>query len=315
LNRKGHFIGGIEMSGNKSSRRTFLKAAAAAGVVTTTAGLLPASVSLANENSTNEKNEVVFNPKWTCSSVNYSSLSLEEACQRIASLGYEAIDVWDSIEGYLECPHLAEIAEKYHAEGFKKLLEKYHLNLGSFTVYAAKYPKFAGLLGQCGGGLAVQGSQTGGLTGNVTADMKKFLEGLKPELELCERYDSRLAIENHSGDCLLNRIDTFKAFVDLNDNKRLGIAFAPYHVQHNGESVADAIRTCGKQLFFVYLWTNEAGEKQMPGIGTTDVADWFAALRDIQYDQVVTPFMHDHPGPDRMDELHRQSLKYLKTFV
>ncbi|MCL2347626.1 MAG: sugar phosphate isomerase/epimerase [Planctomycetaceae bacterium] len=311
---------------NHPSRRSFLKAAAATAVAATTAGLLPTSPSLANENLAenpeNGKNETIFKPKWVCSSVNYSSLPLEEACQRIASLGYEAIDVWDSIEGYLECPHLAEIAEKYHAEGFKKLLEKYHLNLGSFTVYMAKYPKFAKLLGQCGSGgdgpcsrLAVRGSQVGGLTGNVTNDMKKFLEGLKPELDLCERYDSFLAVENHSGDCLLNRNDTFKAFVDLNDNKRLGIAFAPYHVMHNDESVADAIRICDKQLFFVYLWTNELGEKQMPGIGITNVADWFVALREIKYDKLVTPFMHEHPDPARMDELHRQSLQYLKSFV
>ena len=63
--------------------------------------------------------------------------------------------------------------------------------------------------------------------------MKQFLESLKPELELAEKYDSYLAIENHSGNSLLNFVDSIKAFTDLNRHPRLGIALAPYHIQRN----------------------------------------------------------------------------------
>jgi hypothetical protein len=64
--------------------------------------------------------------RYTCSSVNYASLSLEEACRRISDLGYEAIDIWDSIPTWLKCPHLQYAAEVLEADGLTKLLEKYH---------------------------------------------------------------------------------------------------------------------------------------------------------------------------------------------
>ena len=57
--------------------------------------------------------------------------------------------------------------------------------------------------------------------------MKLFLESLKPELELAEKHNCTLAIENHSGKSLLNKLDSFRAFTDLNQHPRLGIALAP----------------------------------------------------------------------------------------
>ena len=141
------------------------------------------------------------------------------------------------------------------------------------------------------------------------------MEELKPSLALCEEHNTYLAIENHSGGSLLDKIDTLKAFVDLNRHERLGIALAPYHLMHHGESVAEAIRVCGSQLLFIYFWTNEPGEKQMPGVGETDVSDWFRALKDIGYSRYLNPFMHQEPEPDRMSELHRISRRYLdKTY-
>ena len=250
-------------------------------------------------------------PLYSCSTVNFTSLSLEKTCERIAALGFDAVDIW----GYFgACHHLQELANDLKAEGLKTLLEKHRLKLGSFSVYGTTYSAYAKLLGQCGGGIAVRGSRDR-RKDSVTEDMKDFLEELKPDLELCEENDSYLAIENHSGGALLDQTDTLKAFVDLNRNKRLGIALAPYHLMIHRESVADAIRICGSQMLFIYFWTNEEGEKQMPGVGQTDVSDWFRALNDIKYPHYITPFMHHEPEPDRMAELHRITRRYLdKTF-
>jgi sugar phosphate isomerase/epimerase len=190
------------------------------------------------------------------------------------------------------------------------LLEKYHLKLCGFTVYTAGYAKYAELLGQCGGGVSIQGSRSPSAD-SLSADMKKFMEELKPAVELCEKHHFYLLIENHSGKTLLNTLDSLKAFVDANTSERIGIALAPYHILVNKESVAEAIRICGKQLRFIYIWSNEPDEKQMPGVGTVDMKDWIAALNEIGYSHAFTPFMHHEPAPDRMDELHRQSLKYL----
>ena len=282
------------------SRRAFLQTTLQTTVAGGLLASLPVSALWAEDRQPPKK------PKFSCSTINFTSLPLDQACERIAALQFDAVDIW----GYLGCQHLKEVADHLKAEGLKALLERHHLKLGSVTVYGATYPPYAKLIGECGGSIVVRGSRRR-RKDNVTEDMKDFLEELKPELALCEEHDSYLAIENHSGGDLLDRTDTIKAFVDQNQHKRLGIALAPYHLMHHRESVADAIRICGKQLLFIYFWTNEAEEKQMPGIGQTDVSGWVRALKEIEYAHFITPFMHHEPAPDRMAELHRTTRQYL----
>ncbi len=150
-------------------------------------------------------------------------------------------------------------------------MAKHNLKLSAMTCYFVGYRKYAELLGKVGGGVAVRESRFGQVT-NLQTEMKAFFEQLKPDLELAEKYDSYLAIENHSGQTLLNSRDSFKAFMDMNPSRRIGIALAPYHLQVAGISVADIIATVGKQLFFFYAWQNGEGLNQLPGIGPTDCA-------------------------------------------
>ena len=128
--------------------------------------------------------------------------------------------------------------------------------------------------------------------------------------ELAEKYNSYLAIENH-GHALLNTVDSLKAFTDLNKSKRIGIALAPYHIQGLKESVPEAIKICGKQLFFFYAWQKQAGLKQLPGVGTTDFVPWIEALAEIKYKGFVNPFAHMHPGTDIMTANLAKSKDYL----
>jgi len=131
--------------------------------------------------------------------------------------------------------------------------------------------------------------------------MKAFLEQLKPQLELAENFNSRIAIENHA-DSLLNSKDSFKAFVELNRNPRLGIALAPYHLQAAGISVEEVIGVVGKQLLFFYAWQHAKGTKQLPGVGPADFTPWIATLARAGYAEYVNPFMHGHPDPDEMSK-------------
>lgn len=278
-------------------RRDFLKSAAAL-----VAGGMVISGVDARAASTNTK------IRYSCSSINYASLPLSEACKRISALGYEAIDIWS---GHAGCPHLDSVLNEYKVAGLKKMLADNNLKLYSFSTYAGGYHRYAELLGECGGGVAVQGSAAPVAKDELKSAMKRFIEETKPLVELCEKHDSYLAIENH-GDALLNTTDSLKMFVELNQSPRLGIALAPYHLLNLKESVPDAIRVCGKQLFFIYMWQNEQGENQMPGVGSQKMGDWLAALAEINYKWYVTPFMHGEPEPGRMDELHKISLKYLK---
>ena len=65
--------------------------------------------------------------------------------------------------------------------------------------------------------------------------------------------------------CWMNSLDSLRAFVELNEHPRLGIALAPYHIQGLGASVEEAIEICGKQLLFFYAWQRAGDTGQLPG--------------------------------------------------
>jgi sugar phosphate isomerase/epimerase len=251
-------------------------------------------------------------PPWTlrcsCSSINFSSLPIEQACQRIAALGFEAIDIWSAHAG---CPHLDDVANRLGPTGLKDLLARHQLKLYAFTVYTGGYRRYAELLGQAGGGVAVRDSAGPCEPSELTARMKAFLEGLKPEIELAEKYNSYLAIENHRT-ALLHTLDSLRTFCDLNRHPRVGLALAPFHLQSIQASVEQAIAIAGRQLFFFYAWQQASDEQQLPGIGPTDCAPWLAALAKANYRWYVTPFMHHQPPPDAMSAALARSRDYLK---
>jgi len=251
-------------------------------------------------------------PAWRCrlstSSILFKDLSLEEACARIAALGFEAVDIWSA---YDKCPHLDDAAARLGPGGLKTLLAKHRLELCAFSVYVGGYPKYAELLGGVGGGVAVQGSAGPCKPDELTAKMRAFLESLKPQLELAEKHNSRLAIENH-GDALLHSLDSFKAFVDLNSSPRLGLALAPYHLQAIGAPVAETIRICGRQLLFFYAWQNQPGIAQLPGHGPADFTPWLRALAQANYRGFVNAFMHGAVEADTMSAALAKTRDYLK---
>ena len=246
--------------------------------------------------------------RLSCSSINFSSLSIEEACARIAALGFEAVDVWSAHAG---CPHLDDVLDRLGPDGLKDLLAKNKLKLYAFSVYRGGYPRYAELLGKCGGGVAIRGSAGPCDPKELVPRMKAFLEALKPEIELAEKHDSYLAIENH-GHALLDSLDSFKAFVDLNKHPRLGVALAPFHVQGFEQSVEEAIAALGKQLFFFYAWQRAPGLGELPGHGPTDFTPWIAALAKADYRWYVNPFMHHEPEPDEMSKALAKARDYLQ---
>ncbi len=238
-------------------------------------------------------------------------LPIEQACERIAKLGFEAIDIWSAHES---CPHLDDVAKRLGAEGLKKLLAKHKLKLFAFSVYRGGFERYAELLGKAGGGVAVRGSTGPCKPEELTGRMRQFIEGLKPLVEQAEKNNSYLAIENH-GNALLDSLDSLKAFVDVNNSKRLGIALAPYHIQtlKASASVPEAIRICGKQLLFFYAWQHYGDSKQLPGIGPMDMTPWIEALAKIRYRGYVNPFMHGHPEVEVMVANLAKSRDYLKA--
>ena len=246
--------------------------------------------------------------RLSTSSIHFKDLPIEKACERIARLGSEGIDIWCA---YDKCPHLDDVAARLGPVGLQALLAKHKLKLFSFSVYLGGYAKYADLLGAAGGGVAIQGSSKPCPPEELTAKMKSFLDGLQPLVELAEKQDSYLAIENH-GNALLDSLDSFKAFTDLNRYPRLGIALAPYHLQAIGASVEEAIRIAGSQLLFFYAWQKQDGINQLPGHGPTDFKPWLAALAKTDYRSFVNPFTHGHIEPDAMTAALAKSRDYLR---
>ena len=286
---------------NGLGRRDFLKGlgAAAASRSLQAASTAPSSM---------PANTSTWQMRLSTSSIHFAELPIEKACARIAQLGFEAIDIWSAHEG---CPHLDDVASRLGPNGLKELLAKHKLKLFAFSVYQGGYARYAELLGQAGGGVAVQGSAGPCKPEELTARMRQFIESLKPAVELAERHNSYLAVENH-GAALLDLLESFKAFVDLNTAPRLGIALAPYHLQALGASVPEAIRICGKQLFFFYAWQQQPDSKQLPGVGPTDMMPWMQALAEVRYRGYVNPFMHGHPSTDLMTANLATARDYLK---
>lgn len=100
--------------------------------------------------------------------------------------------------------------------------------------------------------------------------------------------------------------------MDLNTSKHLGIALAPYHVQGNRASAEEAIRLCGRQLFYFYAWQKADGFGQLPGHGPADFAPWLRALAAIPYRGYVNPFMHGDAEAEVMAHALAKARDYLR---
>jgi len=258
--------------------------------------------------SANSKGKKKWPMRLSTSSIHFMQLPIEQACEQIAKLGFEAVDIWSAHEG---CPHLDDVLKRLGPDGLKKLLARHKLKLFAFSVYSGGYKRYAELLGKVGGGVAVRGSSGAVKPEELTSKMKQFIESLKPLVELAEENKSYLAIENH-GNALLSTLDSFKAFTDINKSKHLGIALAPYHLQGINASVPEAVKISGKQLFFFYAWQRAEANEQLPGVGPTDMMPWVEALAKIRYRGYVNPFMHGHPSAEIMAANLAKSRDYLE---
>jgi len=139
---------------------------------------------------------VVEGEKWTmrlsASSVAFTKLPIEDACQRISALGFEAIDIWCPFRG---CIHLKDVAERPGANGLQALLAKNKLKLNAFSVCTTGYQAYAQLLGDVGGGVTVCGSQGGLPKGDeLTKRMKALGKSRAHLLECGEATGARFDI-------------------------------------------------------------------------------------------------------------------------
>jgi hypothetical protein len=91
------------------NRRNFLKAVGLSGAVV----IGTPSLSTTAQNSNADKK---WQMRLSTSSIHFMQLPIERACEQIAKLDFEAIDIWSAHEG---CPHLDDVAGRLGAEGQK----------------------------------------------------------------------------------------------------------------------------------------------------------------------------------------------------
>ena len=247
-----------------------------------------------------------FNFNYTLSSAMYGEMPLETILPEVTKSGASSIDIWCRPHGNQR----EQITETGDAP-FQALLKQHQTKLGVST----RYP--LGPFGlddeirwmkQFGGGIIVTGS--GGpknpAGAEAKAGIKKFLESMKPHVDLAAENHVTIAIENH-GNQLLFHPDSIRYFAEFNSSPNLGIALAFHHLHTWADQIPTLIRELGDtQIPFTYFQEHSEGMhkkapkeiemQQLPGYGGgLDYHPVVAAFRDINYTGLAEIFMHPVP--------------------
>jgi sugar phosphate isomerase/epimerase len=234
----------------------------------------------------------------------YGYTSLGEIMPEVRKIGASAIDVWPKVHGS-QREQLDEMGE----EAFAELLQQHNVSLGCITQYKLgpfglqNEMRLASRL-NCGA-MVTGGKGPIGLKGTeLKSAVAAFVEKMKPHLATAEQSNVTIAIENHANN-LVESPDSLKWLAELRPSTHLGIAFAPYHLPQDAESLAALIRSLGDSIAVFYAWQHGMGcmkklpkEQellQMPGRGELNFTPMLEALRDIDYSGWTEIFMHPFP--------------------
>lgn len=235
----------------------------------------------------------------------YGSLPLAEILPEVKKTGAGAIELWPRKHGSQR-----EELDAMGEEAFASLLQGHGVGFGGTTRYDLGPFKLADeirLVRRLGGSYIV----TGGAGDykvppeQLKANVRDFVEKMKPHAALAAENGVTLGIENHVN----NLIDTPDSLRWLADFSRevpgLGIALAPYHLPQDPGLLAELIRHSDRKLTLFYAWEHGRGcmkpmpkdeeLQQMPGRGPLDWKPLLQALRAIDFRGPTEIFMHPTP--------------------
>ena len=234
----------------------------------------------------------------------YGYTKLAKILPQVAKTGATAIDIWPRPHGN-QREQLDEMGEGR----FGELLEQHGVSLGCITQY--KLGPFGlrdemRLAQRLGCRTIVTGGR--GPVGLSGAELKqavgRFVEQLRPHLEVAAATGVTIAVENH-GNNLIDSPASMRWLMELSPSENLGIALAPYHLPQDTKLLSQLIRDLGNRISVFYAWQHGMGcvrklpkEQellQMPGRGALDFTPLLAALRDIDYHGWTEIFMHPVP--------------------
>ncbi len=292
------------LANESSTRRQFLDSALRTATVVAGCGLGPLATRAEKGKRVAASDQQTFALKYMVGSCLFGTTALSEIVPRIAETGARAIDVWPLPHG-----NQREQIDDLGEDALADLLTNHGVTLGCITQYKlgpfalepemqlAKRHRCRTIVTGGRGPTDVRGR-------DLKTAVGKFVEQMKPHLDVAERLGVTIAIENHSHN-LIDSPDSLKWLVELCPTDHLAVALAPYHLPQNETAISQLIRDLGNRIAVFYAWQHGMGctERlpkeeellQMPGRGRLDFAPLLAALRDVGYTGWTEIFMHPVP--------------------
>lgn len=250
--------------------------------------------------------EAPWKLNYMLASAMYGNLMLAEILPEVKKTGATGIELWPKKHGTQR-----EEMDAIGHDKFAAMLKEHGVSFGGTTRYDLgpfKLTEEIATVKKFGGTFIVTGGA--GEWKNVTpeqlkANVKDFVEKMKPHAALAAENGVTLGIENH----INNLIDTPDSLKWLADDIRnlpgIGIALAPYHLPQETKLLSDLITHCDKKLTLFYAWGHGMGcmkpmpkeeeIQQMPGRGDLDWKPLLQTLKQINFTGPTEIFMHPTP--------------------
>lgn len=245
----------------------------------------------------------VWRLNYMLASAMYGNLPLAEILPEVKKGGATSIDLWPKKHG----TQREEIDAMGH-DRFAAMLAEHGVKLGGTTRYDLGpfgLDEEIATVKKLGGSIIV----TGG-AGNyklpadaLKAEVKSFVEKLKPSAAKAAELGVTIAIENH-GNNLIDSPDSLRWLAEF-AVPGVGIALAPYHLPQDTALLAGLIRDLGPKLSLFYAWEHGLGcmkpmpkdeeLQQMPGRGPLDWKPLLTALKAVNFTGPTEIFMHPTP--------------------
>lgn len=236
----------------------------------------------------------------------YGNLTLAEILPEVRKTGATAIELWPKKHG----TQREEMDEIGH-DKFAEMLKANGVTFGGTTRYDLgpfKLEKEIAVVKKFGGSFIVAGGS--GEWKNVTpeqlkANVKGFVEKMKPHAALAAENGVTIGIENHINN-LIDKPDSLRWLADdIREMAGIGIAFAPYHLPQDPALLAELIKHIDKKMTLFYAWEygkscskvmpKEEELMQMPGRGMLDWKPVLQALKETNFTGPTEVFMHPTP--------------------
>jgi sugar phosphate isomerase/epimerase len=248
----------------------------------------------------------VWKLNYMLASSMYGSLSLAEILPEVKKGGATGIELWPKKHGTQR-----EELDALGLEKFSAMLKQHELGFGGSTRYDLgpfKLTEEINVVKQLGGSFIVTGGA--GEWKNITpaqlkANVKDFVEKMKPHAALAAQHGVTVGIENHINN-LIDTPDSLRWLADgIRDIPGIGIALAPYHLPQDSQLLADLIQHIDQKMTLFYAWEHGKGcmkampkedeLQQMPGRGPLDWKPLLSALKAVNFTGPTEIFMHPTP--------------------